>query len=71
MGFINRIKQIKTGNKRLLIVLSLLISLGLVLYGLTKNKDGLLIFGFISFFIFWFLVWVFLWIIDGYKNESN
>ena len=70
MGFASRIKRLQNGTKRLLTVLSIIISLIIIISGTIVNKDGLIVFGFTSFFIFWIFVRVFLWIKDGYDKDK-
>lgn len=70
MEFTSRIKSLNKGTIRLLIALSILLSIVLFIIGIVENEDGLTIFSFFSFFIFWVIVWVVLWIKDGYKEDK-
>lgn len=73
---LQKFKQLKTGQKRLVFVLSFLFAL-LIQY-ITEPRDFLdfqdedfwlpLIIGWI---VYWVLVMIVLWVIDGFKKQNN
>ncbi len=68
MNFISRIKSLNKGNTRLLIAISIVLTILIAAVGIINNQDELAFFGLVFFFIFWLFVWLILWIKDGYKE---
>lgn len=71
MAFISRLRQLQQGTLRLLVVVSIIISLLLFISAMTLESEALLVLSIFSFFSFWILVRAILWIKDGYKNDIH
>lgn len=71
MAFISRLRQLQKGTLRLLVVVSIIISLLLFISAMTLESEALLVLSIFSFFSFWILVRAILWIKDGYKNDIH
>jgi len=71
MAFISRLRQLQQGTLRLLVVVSIIISLLLFISAMSLESEALLVLSIFSFFSFWILVRAILWIKDGYKNDIH
>lgn len=71
MTFISRLKTLPQGTLRLLVCLSIALTILLFIAAVATDSLGLTVLSFISFFIFWIVVRSILWIKDGYKQDAK
>lgn len=71
MAFISRLKILPQGTLRLLVCLSVALTMLLFTTAVAVESFELIVISFISFFVFWIVVRSILWIKDGYKQDAK